>query len=72
MDREVCPACGEHTLDLGRYREMMVLSANKALFHLVCPACGTHSASMYRIPDALLDTVRTEAARLGAGMGRDA
>ena len=51
---------------------MMVVSADKALFHVVCPQCGNHSVSLYAIPVPLLETVRSAAVQLGAGMGRDA
>ena len=51
---------------------MMVVSADKALFHVVCQNCGNHAASLYAIPVPLLETVRSAAVELGAGMGRDA
>jgi rRNA maturation protein Nop10 len=69
---ETCPVCGKAALDLTKYQSMMVVSADKALFHMVCPRCGTHSASLYAIPVPLLETVRTAAVELGAGMGREA
>ena len=64
--------CGKAALDLTKYQSMMVVSADKALFHMVCPRCGNHSASLYAIPVPLLETVRTAAVELGAGMGREA
>ena len=64
--------CGKATLDLTKYQSMMVVSANKALFHMECPQCGSHSASLFSIPVPLLETVRSAAVELGAGMGRDA
>jgi Zn finger protein HypA/HybF involved in hydrogenase expression len=69
---EKCPACGKAALDLTKYRSMMVVSADKALFHLTCPRCGSHSVSLYAIPVPLLQVVRSAAVELGAGMGRDA
>lgn len=69
---EKCPVCGKAALDLEKYKSMMVVSADKALFHVVCPSCGNHSASLFAIPVPLLETVRTAAVELGAGMGRDA
>ena len=72
MKLERCPACGKAALDLTKYQSMMVVSADKALFHLVCPRCGSHSASLYAIPVPLMETVRSAATKLGAGMGRDA
>ena len=69
---EKCPACGKAALDLTKYRSMMVVSADKALFHMTCPRCGSHSASLYLIPMPLLEKVRSAAVELGAGMGRDA
>jgi hypothetical protein len=59
-------------LDLTKYESMMVVSADKALFYVVCPKCGNHTASLFSIPVPLLETVRTAAVELGAGMGRDA
>mgnify|MGYP002626862378 CR=1 FL=1 len=72
MKLEKCPVCEKLTLDLTKYKSMMVVSADKALFHVVCPSCGNHSASLFAIPVPLLETVRSAAVDLGAGMGRDA
>ena len=72
MKYERCPVCGKASLDLTKYKSMMVVSADKALFHMVCPQCGSHSATLYAIPVPLLEKVRTAAVELGAGMGRDA
>lgn len=72
MKLERCPVCGKSALDLTKYQSMMVVSADKALFHMACPACGNHSASLFAIPVPLLEKVRTAAVELGAGMGRDA
>ena len=68
---ERCPACGKPVLDLAKYESMMVVSADKALFHLVCPACGIHTASLFAIPVPLLAKVRLAAVELGTGMGRE-
>ena len=71
MKLETCPTCGKPTLDLTKYQSMMVVSADKALFHMVCPQCGNHTVSLYAIPVPLMKTVRSAAVELGAGMGRD-
>ena len=72
MKLERCPVCGKATLDLTKYQSMMVVSADKALFHVVCPSCGNHTASLFPIPLSLLEKVRSAAVELGAGMGREA
>lgn len=72
MKLERCPVCGKAALDLTKYQSMMVVSADKALFHVVCPKCGNHTASLFSIPIPLLEKVRSAALELDAGMGRDA
>ena len=72
MKLEKCPVCGKAAVDLTKYRSMMVVSADKALFNVACQQCGARFTSLYAIPVSLLETVRAAAAELGAGMGRDA
>lgn len=69
--REVvcCERCGNRSFDLTRYRSMMLVSHNKALFTLSCPRCGATVSALCSIPDALRDKVRAAAAEVHAGMG---
>lgn len=66
-----CPACGATGLDVCRYKAMMVLRADLALFTLKCPHCKAVVSTMQPIPSQLCDEVRFAALEVGAGMGRE-
>ena len=51
-----CPSCGCGAFDMARYRAIMVLGPETALFTLDCPKCGV-----------LREEVRASAQQVGAG-----
>lgn len=71
--REVvaCEKCGNTAFDLTKYRSMMLVSHDKALFTLSCPRCGATVSALCPIPEALRQRVREGAAEVHAGMGED-
>ena len=69
MPELVCPMCGNARLDLCRYRSMMVLSPDVALFKVQCPVCKTDLSALQPIPPQLREQVRFAAHEVGAGMG---
>ena len=73
-----CPSCGCGTFDMARYRAIMVLGPETALFTLDCPKCGAQvellrpipgaQVQLLRaIPGALREEVRASAQQVGAG-----
>ena len=66
----VCPSCGEIGIDVCKYKSMMVLRHDIALFSLECPSCGTRISALQPIPLALCEEIRCAALEVGAGMGR--
>ena len=62
-----CPSCGCGTFDMARYRAIMVLGPETALFTLDCPKCGAQVQLLRAIPGALREEVRASAQQVGAG-----
>ncbi|MEE0302928.1 MAG: hypothetical protein UD025_01230 [Senegalimassilia anaerobia] len=62
-----CPGCGCGTFDMARYRAIMVLGPETALFTLDCPECGAQVQLLRAIPGALREEVRASAQQVGAG-----
>ena len=62
-----CPSCGCGMFDMARYRAIMVLSSETALFTLDCPKCGAQVQLLRPIPGALREEVRASAQQVGAG-----
>ena len=61
------PSCGCGTFDMARYRAIMVLGPEMALFTLDCPKCGAQVQLLRAIPGALREEVRASAQQVGAG-----
>lgn len=66
-----CEKCGNRSFDLTKYRSMMLVSYDEALFTLVCSRCGELVSAMCPIPESLRGKILEEAAHVDAGMGRD-
>ena len=66
-----CERCGNKTFDLTKYRSIMLVSSEKALFTLDCPRCGSKVTALCAIPDSLRSRILQGAAEVDAGMGRD-
>lgn len=66
-----CPACGTIGIDLCKYKSMMVLRKDVAMFTLRCPHCSETVSMVCTIPDALYDEVSFAAIEVDAGMGRE-
>lgn len=66
-----CERCGNKTFDLTKYRSLMLVSSDKALFTLDCPHCGAKVTALCAIPDSLRSRIMQGAAEVDAGMGRD-
>lgn len=66
-----CERCGNTMFDLTKYRSIMLVSADKALFTLDCPHCGSKVTALCAIPDSLRSRILQGAAEVDAGMGRD-
>jgi ribosomal protein S27E len=66
-----CEKCGNRSFDLTRYRSLMLVSYDKALFTLTCPQCGSTVSAMCTIPDSLRGKIIEGAHQVDAGMGRD-
>ncbi|WP_417758845.1 hypothetical protein [Senegalimassilia anaerobia] len=62
-----CPRCGCSTFDVARYRAIMVLGPETALFTLDCPKCGAQVELLRPIPGPLREEVRASAQQVGAG-----
>lgn len=62
-----CPSCGCGMFDMARYRAIMVLGPEMALFTLDCPKCGAQVQLLRAIPGALREEVRASAQQVGAG-----
>ena len=62
-----CPSCGYGTFDMARYRAIMVLGPETALFTLDCPKCGAQVQLLRAIPGPLREEVRASAQQVGAG-----
>ena len=62
-----CPSCGCVTFDMARYRAIMVLGPETALFTLDCPKCDAQVELLRPIPGPLRDEVRASAQQVGAG-----
>ncbi|WP_294163290.1 hypothetical protein [uncultured Senegalimassilia sp.] len=62
-----CPRCGCGTFDMARYRAIMVLGLETALFTLDCPKCGAQVELLRPIPGPLREEVRASAQQVGAG-----
>ncbi|RDB56884.1 UDP-N-acetylmuramoylalanyl-D-glutamate--2,6-diaminopimelate ligase [Senegalimassilia anaerobia] len=52
---------------MARYRAIMVLGPETALFTLDCPKCGAQVQLLRAIPGALREEVRASAQQVGAG-----
>ena len=62
-----CPRCGGNAFDVTRYRAMMVLGPDIAMFSVDCPKCGAQVNLLRPIPAELREEVRASAQQVGAG-----
>lgn len=62
-----CSHCGNTSFDLRKYRSVMVLSPEIALFGLVCPTCGNDVAMLQQIPREMREELHFAAIEVGAG-----
>ncbi|MBQ9069661.1 MAG: UDP-N-acetylmuramoylalanyl-D-glutamate--2,6-diaminopimelate ligase [Eggerthellaceae bacterium] len=67
-----CAKCGSTEFDLREFESMMVLCDQLALFGLRCSRCRSHVFAVCVIPHELQPQIEAAAAKLGAGMGRQA
>ena len=62
-----CPSCGSADFDLTRYRAMMVLGPDIAMFTVDCSKCAARVNVLRPIPASLREEVRASAQQVGAG-----
>lgn len=72
MPLQQCPRCHSNSIDLTKYRSMMVISAHQAVFNVRCPVCGNFVEDIWPIPDQMMGMVADAAHRMHAGMGMHA
>lgn len=62
-----CPSCGCGTFDMARYRAIMVLGPETALFTLDCPKCGAQVQLLRAIPARFVKRLGQALNRLAQG-----